>query len=183
MVFALCHCLLYSFLLLFAKVCGFGSHRHLHGAFVWHVCARLGICGHVTRHTLKNFMVIKLINMSNENFRSFYIHAESIHTCFKMFFVLFMSYILPHPGEVWGEGDTGPGCNAVSMINRRVLGIQHLYTHPVYLKTVVWKTVSCWNICDLEVNIQYMNLGDCYLIPAFLNLSFKWSSLLRTITG
>jgi hypothetical protein len=54
--------------------------------------------------TLKNFMVIKLINMSNENFRSFYIHAESIHTCFKMFFVLFMSYILPHPGEVWGEG-------------------------------------------------------------------------------
>ncbi|WVZ51351.1 hypothetical protein U9M48_002504 [Paspalum notatum var. saurae] len=34
------------------------------------------------------------------------------------------------------RGDTGPGCNAVGMIDRRVLGIHHLYTHPVYLKTV-----------------------------------------------
>lgn len=33
------------------------------------------------------------------------------------------------------RGDTGPGCNAVGMIDRRVLGIQHLYTRPVYLKT------------------------------------------------
>ncbi|KAJ1275762.1 hypothetical protein BS78_05G161300 [Paspalum vaginatum] len=33
------------------------------------------------------------------------------------------------------RGDTGPGCNAVGMVDRRVLGIQHLYTHPVYLKT------------------------------------------------
>ncbi|XP_066382885.1 uncharacterized protein [Miscanthus floridulus] len=33
------------------------------------------------------------------------------------------------------RGDTGPGCNAVGMIDRHVLGIQHLYTHPVYLKT------------------------------------------------
>lgn len=37
------------------------------------------------------------------------------------------------------RGDTGPGCNAVGMIDRRVLGIQHLYTHPVYLKTAVRK--------------------------------------------
>ncbi|KAF0897017.1 hypothetical protein E2562_031317 [Oryza meyeriana var. granulata] len=33
------------------------------------------------------------------------------------------------------KGDTGPGCNAVGMIDRSVLGIQHLYTRPVYLKT------------------------------------------------
>ncbi|RCV38455.1 hypothetical protein SETIT_8G143900v2 [Setaria italica] len=33
------------------------------------------------------------------------------------------------------RGDIGPGCNAVGMIDRRVIGIQHLYTHPVYLKT------------------------------------------------
>ncbi|XP_062182992.1 uncharacterized protein LOC133887091 [Phragmites australis] len=33
------------------------------------------------------------------------------------------------------RGDTGPGCNAVGMVDRRVLGIQHLYIHPVYLKT------------------------------------------------
>ncbi|KAF8694368.1 hypothetical protein HU200_038292 [Digitaria exilis] len=34
------------------------------------------------------------------------------------------------------RGHTGPGCNAVGMIDRHVLGIQHLYKHPVYLKTV-----------------------------------------------
>lgn len=33
------------------------------------------------------------------------------------------------------RGETQPGCNAVGMIDRRVLGIQHLYTRPVYLKT------------------------------------------------
>ncbi|XP_062198254.1 uncharacterized protein LOC133900971 isoform X2 [Phragmites australis] len=33
------------------------------------------------------------------------------------------------------RGDTGPGCNAIGMIDRRVLGIQHLYTRPVYLRT------------------------------------------------
>uniref|UniRef100_A0A0D9XSS8 Heparan-alpha-glucosaminide N-acetyltransferase catalytic domain-containing protein n=1 Tax=Leersia perrieri TaxID=77586 RepID=A0A0D9XSS8_9ORYZ len=33
------------------------------------------------------------------------------------------------------RGNTGPGCNAVGMIDRSFLGIQHLYTHPVYLKT------------------------------------------------
>jgi len=37
------------------------------------------------------------------------------------------------------RGDTGPGCNAVGMIDRHVLGIQHLYTRPVYLRTAVCK--------------------------------------------
>jgi len=37
------------------------------------------------------------------------------------------------------RGATGPGCNAVGMIDRHVLGIQHLYTRPVYLRTAVCK--------------------------------------------
>ncbi|XP_059456566.1 uncharacterized protein LOC132186602 [Corylus avellana] len=32
-------------------------------------------------------------------------------------------------------GDTGPACNAVAMIDRKILGIQHLYTRPVYART------------------------------------------------
>ncbi|XP_051198105.1 uncharacterized protein [Lolium perenne] len=32
------------------------------------------------------------------------------------------------------RSSTGPGCNAVGMIDRSVLGIQHLYTRPFYLK-------------------------------------------------
>ncbi|XP_042449866.1 heparan-alpha-glucosaminide N-acetyltransferase-like [Zingiber officinale] len=30
------------------------------------------------------------------------------------------------------RGDTGPSCNAVGMIDRKILGIQHLHHHPVY---------------------------------------------------
>ncbi|XP_058092794.1 uncharacterized protein LOC131239211 isoform X2 [Magnolia sinica] len=33
------------------------------------------------------------------------------------------------------RGDTGPGCNAVGMIDREVLGIQHLYKRPIYART------------------------------------------------
>ncbi|KAJ8504953.1 hypothetical protein OPV22_005839 [Ensete ventricosum] len=33
------------------------------------------------------------------------------------------------------RGDTGPACNAVGMIDRQVLGIQHLYRRPVYERT------------------------------------------------
>lgn len=33
------------------------------------------------------------------------------------------------------RGDTGPGCNAVGMIDRNLLGIQHLYRKPVYART------------------------------------------------
>ncbi|KAM3377192.1 heparan-alpha-glucosaminide N-acetyltransferase-like [Capsicum galapagoense] len=30
------------------------------------------------------------------------------------------------------RGDTGPACNAVGMIDRKILGIQHLYNRPIY---------------------------------------------------
>ncbi|XP_016447995.1 uncharacterized protein LOC107773064 [Nicotiana tabacum] len=30
------------------------------------------------------------------------------------------------------RGDTGPACNAVGMIDRKLFGIQHLYTRPIY---------------------------------------------------
>lgn len=33
------------------------------------------------------------------------------------------------------RGDTGPGCNAVGMVDRKILGIQHLYKRPVYGRT------------------------------------------------
>ncbi|KAJ1270833.1 hypothetical protein BS78_06G081500 [Paspalum vaginatum] len=33
------------------------------------------------------------------------------------------------------RGDTGPGCNAVGMIDRKLLGIQHLYGRPVYARS------------------------------------------------
>ncbi|XP_038712993.1 heparan-alpha-glucosaminide N-acetyltransferase isoform X2 [Tripterygium wilfordii] len=33
------------------------------------------------------------------------------------------------------RGNTGPACNAVGMIDRKVLGIQHLYLKPVYART------------------------------------------------
>lgn len=36
---------------------------------------------------------------------------------------------------VWG--DTGPACNAVGMIDRKIFGIQHLYRRPVYARTEV----------------------------------------------
>ncbi|KAL1323194.1 hypothetical protein HN51_068259 [Arachis hypogaea] len=33
------------------------------------------------------------------------------------------------------RGDTGPGCNAVGMIDRTILGIRHLYGRPIYART------------------------------------------------
>lgn len=35
------------------------------------------------------------------------------------------------------RGDTGPACNAVGLIDRTVLGIQHLYRKPIYARTVL----------------------------------------------
>jgi hypothetical protein len=35
------------------------------------------------------------------------------------------------------RGDTGPGCNAVGVIDRQILGIQHLYGRPVYARSQV----------------------------------------------
>uniref|UniRef100_A0A804NSX2 Uncharacterized protein n=1 Tax=Zea mays TaxID=4577 RepID=A0A804NSX2_MAIZE len=33
------------------------------------------------------------------------------------------------------RGDTSSGCNAVGMIDRKILGIQHLYGRPVYARS------------------------------------------------
>lgn len=35
------------------------------------------------------------------------------------------------------RGNTGPACNAAGMIDRAVLGIQHLYRKPIYARTEV----------------------------------------------
>ncbi|PIA40709.1 hypothetical protein AQUCO_02400046v1 [Aquilegia coerulea] len=34
------------------------------------------------------------------------------------------------------RGDTGPACNAVGMIDRTILGLQHLYQRPIYSRTM-----------------------------------------------
>ncbi|BBG93771.1 Protein of unknown function D [Prunus dulcis] len=33
------------------------------------------------------------------------------------------------------RGDTGPACNAVGMIDRKILGLRHLYRRPIYART------------------------------------------------
>ncbi|KAL0336580.1 UNVERIFIED_CONTAM: hypothetical protein Sradi_4869900, partial [Sesamum radiatum] len=35
------------------------------------------------------------------------------------------------------HGDTGPACNAAGMIDRMILGVQHLYRRPIYARTKV----------------------------------------------
>ncbi|KAF4390564.1 hypothetical protein F8388_006061 [Cannabis sativa] len=40
------------------------------------------------------------------------------------------------------RGHTGPACNAVGMIDRKILGIGHLYTRPVYARTEQCSTNS-----------------------------------------
>lgn len=85
-------------------------------------------------NTLKHFMVIKLINKK-------IILCIFFYEILKMLLILAMSfcYIKVKCGV---RGDTEPGCNAVGMIDRRVLGIQHLYKHPTYLRTVVCRKYS-----------------------------------------
>lgn len=44
------------------------------------------------------------------------------------------------------RGDTGPACNAAGMIDRTILGIQHLYRKPIYARTevnLVFETKTC----------------------------------------
>ncbi|KAL0310130.1 UNVERIFIED_CONTAM: Heparan-alpha-glucosaminide N-acetyltransferase [Sesamum calycinum] len=36
---------------------------------------------------------------------------------------------------MWVHGDTGPACNAAGMIDRMILGVQHLYRRPIYART------------------------------------------------
>ncbi|XP_031390692.1 heparan-alpha-glucosaminide N-acetyltransferase-like isoform X1 [Punica granatum] len=40
------------------------------------------------------------------------------------------------------RGDTSPACNAVGMIDRKVLGINHMYRRPIYIRTEQCSTKS-----------------------------------------
>lgn len=72
------------------------------------------------------------------------------------------------------RGDIGPGCNAVGMIDRRVLGIQHLYTHPVYLKTAVCKKNAVDEMCARrKLYYAYLNLGSSSLNLDFLKCTHQ----------
>lgn len=43
------------------------------------------------------------------------------------------------------RGNTEPGCNTVAMIDRKILGLQHLYRKPVYMRTEQCSTSSPQN--------------------------------------
>lgn len=47
------------------------------------------------------------------------------------------------------RGDTGPACNAAGMIDRTILGIQHLYRKPIYARTEVTFIVQKVETCIL----------------------------------
>lgn len=51
---------------------------------------------------------------------------------------LFRSFFLKVKCEV--RGDLGPACNSAGMIDRYVLGIDHLYKKPVYRNLKVFLT-------------------------------------------
>ncbi|OEL25053.1 hypothetical protein BAE44_0013929 [Dichanthelium oligosanthes] len=79
------------------------------------------------------------------------------------------------------RGDTGPGCNAVAMIDRRVLGIHHLYTHPVYLKTAEHvDRIVRWSIPSLSLLIIGFSLD---LFGLHLNKSLYSLSYTCVTTG
>ena len=50
------------------------------------------------------------------------------------------------------RGDTGPACNAVGMIDRKIFGIQHLYKRPIYARS----EVNIWgHYCLLPIGCAY----------------------------
>lgn len=46
--------------------------------------------------------------------------------------------MLPLKVKCGVRGDSGPACNAVGMIDRKILGIQHLYTRAIYGRSKVF---------------------------------------------
>lgn len=50
--------------------------------------------------------------------------------CILFYEILLIIYFIQVKCGV--RGDTGPACNAVGMIDRKIMGIKHLYRRPVY---------------------------------------------------
>lgn len=99
----------------------------------------------------------KTFSVSSNNFQPFPCYGDSVLTCYRLIslcntlltsFVFLMKlsnldtnlYLKIKCGV---RGDTGPSCNAVGMIDRKVLGIQHLYKRPVYARSKVWFKLCC----------------------------------------
>ncbi|KAK0591491.1 hypothetical protein LWI29_002780 [Acer saccharum] len=64
---------------------------------------------------------------------------------FVMPFFLFIagvSLALTYKVKCGVRGNTGPACNAVGMIDRKILGIRHLYRRPTYIRTEQCSTKS-----------------------------------------
>ncbi|KAL6003638.1 hypothetical protein ACLOJK_023871 [Asimina triloba] len=69
------------------------------------------------------------------------------------------------------RGDTGPGCNAVGMIDRKILGLQHLYKRPIYART---------KLCSIN-SPDYGPLPPD--APSWCQAPFDPEGLLRFIAG
>lgn len=59
--------------------------------------------------------------------------------------------------------DTGPACNAVGMIDRKVLGIHHLYARPIYARTKV------------SLFLELVYVAYLYSLASFLTNSWVFS--------
>jgi hypothetical protein len=72
------------------------------------------------------------------------------------------------------RGDTGPACNAGGMIDRTILGIQHLYRKPIYARTKVISPPSvsfCFILVLLRMLPCYFGFYYSFIINADINNS------------
>lgn len=69
------------------------------------------------------------------------------------------------------RGDTGPACNAVGLIDRTVLGIQHLYRKPIYARTVViFLPSTIWFYILISFFSRIVNIATiCFLQLCSIN--------------
>ncbi|KAB1201989.1 hypothetical protein CJ030_MR8G005371 [Morella rubra] len=76
------------------------------------------------------------------------------------------------------RGDTGPGCNAVGMINRKILGIQHLYRRATYART----QESCLEWLSIAFSINSPDHGPLPAdAPSWCQAPFDHEGLLSSV--
>jgi heparan-alpha-glucosaminide N-acetyltransferase len=93
------------------------------------------------------------------------------------------------------RGDTGPACNAVGMVDRTILGIDHLYRRPVYARTKVWYEVQSHSFllpCHKTQSKILANMQECSInypengplppdAPSWCQAPFDPEGLLRSV--
>ncbi|KAF9611463.1 hypothetical protein IFM89_032433, partial [Coptis chinensis] len=86
-------------------------------------------------------------------------------------------YFYFHPKVKYGvRGDTGHACNAVGMIDRTLLGVQHLYKKAIYSRTKV--TIAVMEEFDYSV---LFFLGQMLYLQflSFFRVTRLWSTSTR----